>query len=313
METRANYIAVGAFVLIMLAGGFVAMIWVLRIEFGTEYSYFETHFAGPVTGLGKGALARLDGIEVGRVKEIDFDPDDPNLVVVILELRAGLVIHSDAVASLETQGLTGVSYVEISGGTKDSPPLTVRPGGRYPIIATKPSSLQEVFNGAPEVMARVVVIADRIQELLNDQNRQAITDTLGNLRDTTAVFSHRAKDLDQIINDAAATLHNLSAASDALRDTLGKVDHDSDKIEPILASANDTMKKINKIAGDLDAVIEAGKPELHNLTTNGLAQLTQLLSEAHTLMSNLNHISEELERDPSRLLFGDRREGYKPK
>ena len=154
METRANYVAVGAFVLIMLAGVFVSAIWLLRIQFRAEYAYFETHFEGPVTGLGKGAAARLNGIDIGRVEEIEFDPDDPKQVIVILEVRAGLTIHSDAVTSLETQGLTGVSYVEISGGTKGAPALVVKEGQRYPIITSKPSSFQAVINNAPEVKTR---------------------------------------------------------------------------------------------------------------------------------------------------------------
>jgi|SRR5580658_232816 phospholipid/cholesterol/gamma-HCH transport system substrate-binding protein len=313
METRANYVAVGAFVLILLAGSFVAMIWLLRVQFRTEYSYFETHFEGPVTGLGKGAPARLNGIEVGRVQEIEFDPDDPKLVVVILQLRAALVIHSDAVASLETQGLTGVSYVEITGGTKESPPLEAKEGRRYPIIASKPSSLQAVVNGAPEVLARVLVIADRISDLLDDQNRRAIADTLVNLRDTTAVFSRRAQDIDQMIAELGVAAHNLSQATDSLRDTLAKVDRDTDKIDAILGSAGDAAKKVNQIAGDLAGVIEAGKPELRTFATTGIDQLTQLLSETRTLVANLSRVSAQLERDPTRLLFGDRREGYSPK
>jgi phospholipid/cholesterol/gamma-HCH transport system substrate-binding protein len=313
METRANYVAVGAFVLIMLAGIFVAMIWLLRIQFRTEYSYYETHFEGPVTGLGKGAPARLNGIEVGRVGDIEFDPDDPKLVVVIMQLRAGLTIHSDAVASLETQGLTGVSYVEITGGTKDSPPLTAKDDARYPIITSKPSSFQAVINGAPELVARLVVISDRLGELLNDDNRKAIADSLNNVRDTTAVFSHRAKELDQTLADIATLTHSLTGAGESLNDMLGKVDHDVDKVDGILNSANDTAKKINLLTGDLNAVIDAGKPQLKDLVTTGAAQLTQLLSEARTLVSNLSRVSAQLERDPTRFLFGDRRQGFNPK
>ncbi|MEI9982039.1 MAG: MlaD family protein [Aliidongia sp.] len=313
METRANYVAVGAFVLIMLAGIFVALIWLLRVQFRTEYTYYETHFEGPVTGLGKGASTRLNGIEVGRVQDIEFDPDDPRLVVVILELRAGLVIHSDAVASLETQGLTGVSYVEITGGTKGSPPLTVKEDARYPVIASKPSSFQAVVNNAPEVVARLLVISDRLADLLNDENRKAIAETLGSVRDTTAVFSRRSKDLDQTIADAAAATHSLSGAADSLDDTLKKVDRDVDRIDTILATANDTVKKADHIVGDLDSVIDAGKPQLRDFMTTGVPQLTQLLSEARTLVANLSRVSAQLERDPTRFLFGDRRQGFNPK
>jgi phospholipid/cholesterol/gamma-HCH transport system substrate-binding protein len=313
METRANYVAVGVFVLIMLAGLFVALIWLLRLQFRTEYSYYETHFEGPVTGLGKGAATRLNGIEVGRVQDIEFDPDDPKLVVVILQLNAGLVIHSDAVASLETQGLTGVSYVEITGGTKGSPPLAAQDGARYAIIASKPSSFQAVVNSAPDVVAKLQVLSDRLVDLMNDDNRKAIRETLANVRDTTAVIGGRAKDLDRIIADAATASHNLAGASASLDDILGKVDRDIDKIGGIMASADGAMKKFDHAAGDIESVIDTAKPQLRDFATTGVSQFTQLLSETRTLVANLSRVSEQIERDPTRFLFGDRREGYNPK
>ena len=108
METRANYVAVGAFVLTVLAGVFVAVLWLARVQFETGYKYYETHVAGPVTGLGSGALVRLNGIEIGRVTRIELDPKDPQLVRLILQVRNTVEIRTDAVASTETLGLTGV-------------------------------------------------------------------------------------------------------------------------------------------------------------------------------------------------------------
>ena len=152
MEARANYVAVGAFVLLVLAGILVGSLWLARVQFSTQYHYVETSVAGPVSGLSTGAVVRLNGIDVGRVANIDLDPDDPTLVNLLLQIRGSIAIHSDAVASIESQGLTGVSYVEMSGGTRNSPPLTTPPGQKYPRIASRPSSLQQVFNGAPELL-----------------------------------------------------------------------------------------------------------------------------------------------------------------
>ena len=80
MEARANYVAVGAFVLAVLAGILVATLWLARVQFQTQYQFFETHVAGPVSGLGSGALVRLNGIEVGRVAKIALDPKDPKVI-----------------------------------------------------------------------------------------------------------------------------------------------------------------------------------------------------------------------------------------
>lgn len=313
MEARANYVAVGAFVLLVLGGILVAFLWLARVQFNTEYQHFETHVAGSVSGLGDGAPVRLNGIEIGRVARMELDPKDPMLVTLILQVRKGIEIHADAVASLETQGLTGVSYVEISGGTLASPLLTATAGERYPTIASRPSSLQRVFDNAPELLARLIVIADRLQAVLNEQNRSAIAQTLINIRDTTAVFDRRSKDIDQIIVDGGKTMHNLADASATLKVLLANLDRTSAKADRLVVSANGTFDHATKLATDLDAVVRASGPGLHDLATNGTAQLDELLAEARRLMASLNRVSTGLERDPSELLFGDRRQGYRPK
>jgi phospholipid/cholesterol/gamma-HCH transport system substrate-binding protein len=313
MEARAGYVAVGAFVLVVLAGILGAALWLARVQFETQYQYFETHVAGPVSGLGTGALVRLNGVEVGRVARIELDQKDPKLVTLLLQVRNGIEIHADAVASVESQGLTGVSYVEISGGTFDSPALTAAAGQRYPQIASRPSSLQEVFNNAPELVARLLVIADRAESVLDDNNRAAIAQILSNVRDTTGVFGRRSRDIDQLIVDAGQTMHNLADASGMLKGTLANLDRTSGNADRLIATASTTFEHATKLASDLDAVVQASRPGLHDLTTNATAQLDELLSDARRLLASLNRVSTGLERDPSRLLLGDRHEGYQPK
>jgi len=313
MESRANYVAVGAFVLLVLAGIFVAALWLARVQFQTAYKYYETDVEGPVTGLGLGALVRLNGIEVGRVTRIEQDPKDPQLVRLILEVRNTVEIRADSVASLETLGLTGVSYVEISGGMLNTPPLAAAPGQEYPTIASRQSSLQRVFNNAPELLAKLLVIADRIALMLDEKNRQAIADTLANIRDTTAVFKGHTQDIDQLITDSDKTMHNLVAASTSLEDMLSKLDRTSDKADRLVAAANDAIHQATKLATDLDSVVVSAKPGLRDLTTNDVDQLSALLSDARRLIANLDRVSAQLERDPSGFLFGERRAGYTPK
>jgi phospholipid/cholesterol/gamma-HCH transport system substrate-binding protein len=313
METKAGYVAVGAFVLVVLAGILVAALWLARVQFETGFQYFETHVAGQVSGLGTGAPVRLNGIEVGRVANIELDPEDPKLVTLLLQVRDAIQIRADAIASVETQGLTGVSYVEISGGTLGSPLLTASLGHKYPEIASRPSSLQEVFDSAPELLARLLVIADRLESLLDDKNRSAIAETLINIRDTTGVLDRRTKDIDQIIVDTGQTMHNLADASATLKVVLANLDRTSGKADGLIASANTTFDHATKLAVDLDALVQASRPGLHDLTTNGTAQLDELLSGARRLIASLNRVSTGLEHNPSELLLGDRREGYRPK
>src|ERR1700761_5061114 len=137
METKANYVAVGAFVLACVIGLVVTIMWLAGVQYAQEYSYYQTSFKGPVTGLGKGTITRYNGIDVGRIAELAFDPNDPQSVIVTLQVQPNLKIREDSVASIESQGLTGGTYVEISGGTRTSPLLTARRGQNYPVIRAR--------------------------------------------------------------------------------------------------------------------------------------------------------------------------------
>src|SRR6201987_2260747 len=128
MATKANYVAVGGFVLACVIGLVVTILWLAGAQYSQEYDYYQTYFKGPVTGLGKGTTTRYNGIDVGRITELQFDPSDPQKVIVTWQVHPGLNIREDSVASIESQGLTGGTYVEISGGTAKSPLLVAQPG-----------------------------------------------------------------------------------------------------------------------------------------------------------------------------------------
>jgi phospholipid/cholesterol/gamma-HCH transport system substrate-binding protein len=289
METKANYVAVGAFVVACVIGLVVTILWLAGTQYSQEYAYYQTFFKGPVTGLGKGTVTRYNGIDVGRVTDLAFDPNDPQSVVVTLQVQPGLNIREDSVASIESQGLTGATYVEISGGTKSSPVLTAKPGQKYPVIRAKQSTLQQLEQSAPEVIAKLNVAAGRLNDLLNDDNRRALGHVLANLDETTSTLAKHSADID-------AMLRNANQASAELRDA-------SQDLKPTIAAADTTMKKYGKVADDADAFING----------DGLAQLADLLSETRRLVASLTKFSDQLNRDPSKILFGDRRKGYEPK
>ena len=116
-----------------------------------------------------------------------------------------------------------------------------------------------------------------------------------------------------MIANGGITLQNLADASTSLKVVAANLERSSDIGDQLIASARDAFDHATKLASDLDAVVQAARPGLRELTTNGTAQLNELLADARRLVTSLNRVSTGLERDPSRLLLGDRREGYKPK
>ncbi|HEX4178698.1 MAG TPA: MlaD family protein [Rhizomicrobium sp.] len=289
METKANYVAVGAFVLACVIGLVVTIMWLAGVQYSQEYAYYQAFFKGPVTGLGKGTVTRYNGIEVGRITNLEFDPSDPQRVIVTMQVQPNLNIRDDSVASIESQGLTGGSYVEISGGTANAPPLVAQDDQRYPIIKTKQSTFAQLEQSAPEVVAKLSVATSRLNDLLNDNNRRSIAHILANLDETTQVIARRSADIDATIANANRTMANFNQASQSIKPTLEQVDL--------------TVQKYGKVADDADAFING----------DGLAQLSDLIGEARRLVGSLDQFSDQLNRQPTKLLFGDRRKGYEPK
>lgn len=310
METRANYVTVGAFVVLVVVGFFVAVMWVAGSQYREEYAYYRTYFTGAVTGLGKGTVVRYNGIDVGNVYDVSFDQTDPKQVNVTLQIDPTLRLHVDSVASMESQGLTGGTYVEIEGGTANSPLLQAEAGQQYPVIASKPSTLQLLTQSGPELVTRFNVVGDRFSDLLNDQNRKAFAETLEHLRATTALINDHAKDLDE-------TLKNMKTATESLGRTLegadraigsadralATVDRAAGSVQAASDSANMAVQKIGRLSDDADKAVNG----------QGLAQFTQLMAQTRALVTSLTRLSNDLERNPTRLLFGDQRQGYTPK
>ena len=291
METKANYIAVGAFVLACMLALVVTVLWLAGVQYSQEFVYYQTTFSGSVTGLGKGTVVRYNGIEVGRVDGLDFAKDDPGSVVATMQVRPDLNIHDDAIASIASQGLTGGSYVEIDGGKKkDKDSILVHTTrSPYPNIKSQPSTLAQLAETLPKIADKLNLVADKLNLLLNAKNQKAIGDILTNLDTVSTMVAARSGDIDQTIRNTNEATRNLAVATRELG--------------PTLKQANVTLHRMDKLTLDADAVV----------TGDGIAQLSALVADGRRLVTSLTKLSDELNREPTRVIFGDRRKGYEPK
>lgn len=291
METKANYVAVGAFVLACMLALVVTVLWLAGVQYSQEYVYYQTKFTGSVTGLGKGTVVRYNGIEVGRVDSLDFAPNDPSSVIATLQVRPDLSIYNDAKASIASQGLTGGSYVEIIGGKKrdeaDKLPQTTRKP--YPQIQSEPSVWATLQESAPQVVDKINRIADKLNRILDDKNQKALADILQNVDTLTTTIAEHKGEIEATLRNTNEATHNLAVAS---RD-----------LHPTFVQANATLQKLDKLSSDADAVV----------TGDGAAQLSGLIADSRRLVGSLTKLSDELNREPTRVIFGDRRKGYTPK
>src|SRR6266700_2671241 len=306
METRAHYVAVGAFVLTMIVLAFAAVMWLARAQLTTEAAHYDIYFKGPVSGLRVGAAVEYSGVPVGKVSDIRIDPANVEQIRVTAEIDASVAIKVDAAAAVETNLLSGVSYIQIVGGTQDAPLLLPQPGQRYAVIRSHRSRFASVAARAPQLLEKAGDTLDYINELLDEKNRRAVGEILENVRVLSAGLSDTNKDIAELAvnaNTAVVTAGSL----------LGNVDRSHtgpDGIGKRLATA---LADYDRVAKDLQLAVQDVRPGVRSFSQQTLGDVGALVGEARQLISGLSRITAEIGRDPSRVLFGDRREGYRPK
>lgn len=317
METRTSYTLVGAFVLLLLAGLFGFTVWIAKVQLTEGRDVYVTYFTGSVTGLQEGSPVRYRGIPIGTVTDIRLDPERVSRVRVLVEVQPGTPIKADSIASLEVQGITGGAYVQINGGTEESPRLRSVSKEDIPVIPSRPSSLAEVVDAVPQILNRALGITERLEAVLNPDNQLAIGQTLANAERLSRAVAGKA-------DAVAEALDNLNAVSSDLRRTTATLGpHLDDTVVQAgrtLASVDGAAKAfqsdmrglsqaVRETTGQLNAILGDNRRPLHDFATTGLYDLSLLISQLRDLSAQVSRVLTRVENDPTNFLFGGTRQG----
>jgi len=173
-----------------------------------------------VAGLNVNAPVKYNGVDVGKVQQIQLDPGNPEQVNLLFAIERGTPIREDTVAVLKTQGLTGIAYIELSGGTRESPPLRTAEGSDYPVIHTKPSLAARLENLLTTVLTKLDSLSNNVNAILSDANailsdanRKAFAGALADIAVVAHTIAARKDALDSGIKHAARTFENASRAT----------------------------------------------------------------------------------------------------
>ena len=177
-----NYAIVGAFVLVLGAALIAGALWLVSGgSFQAKYDFYLAMVDESVAGLNLNAPVKYSGVDVGKVQGIKLDPMNPERVQLTFAIVRGTPIKVDTEAVLKTQGLTGIAYVELSGGARDSPLLTATVEGQYPVIRTKPSLSARLENVLTTVLEKLDKTSSNIDALLSNENREAFKSALADI------------------------------------------------------------------------------------------------------------------------------------
>lgn len=313
METRAHYVAVGAFVLTMVVLAFAAVLWLARTELTTQYASYDIYFRGPVTGLRNGAVVEYSGVPVGKVTDVRIDPADVERIRVTVEIDYSVVIKEDARASVETNILSGVSYIQIVGGTKEAAVLEAKQGERYPVIRSHRSRLASVTARAPELLEKLNDTADKLNDVLGKKNREALSASLDNIRTFTQGLAARNQDIAELAENAKKATASLSDLIDAVDKSYTGPDGLGKKAATAIDDFDHIAKNLNDTNKQLQLTLQDVRPGVRDFSQHTLADIASLVADARQLVAGLNRLTAEIERNPSLVLYGDRREGYRPR
>ena len=293
-----NYALVGAFVLTLGAALIAGALWLAAG--GASKQAYELYLAlvdESVAGLNLNAPVKYNGVDVGKVKGIQLEPDNPERVRLIFAIEHGTPIKEDTVAVLKTQGLTGIAYVELGGGTRGSPPLRATAQEPYPVIRTKPSLSARLENVLSTVLAKIDSTSSNIDALLSDENRKAFSSALADIAKVSRTLAARKDTLDAGIVSAARTFDNGARITAEFGPLIERIGRSAEAVEKM---GNEAALASTSAGKTVDAV----GAEVQRLSADTLPQLQRLLGELSLLSGSLRRLTEQTERNPSSLLFG---------
>ncbi len=295
METRSNYILVGAVTLAMLVGLLVFTVWLAGLS-NRETKCFDIYFSQGVGGLNKGSNVTFNGVPIGQISRISLLPERPEFIWVRIDVERDTPVLQGTTAEIHGVGFTGVSEIQLTGATRGAQAIQqVGPQG-CPVIPSSTSGLGALLNSAPELMERIQRLTERLTELLSDKNQNAIADILENVDRTTKVLADRAPELADAIKQTQTAVRSAGIAAErvgALADNTNKL-----VVEQGQPAAEDLRKAIGSVqaaADNLDSMIGEARPGVQNFSKSTLPELNQLVRELRQLSESLRGVSERVE------------------
>lgn len=300
MEREANYAAVGAFVLLVVAMAVLFVYWYSDTYDRRDYERYEIYFQGTVSGLERGAAVQYLGVDVGRVVTMRIDRRDPGRVQVIADIDSDTPISARTVAQLSLQGVTGLLYIDLKENTGERKTVTSVPSERYPVIPSVPSNFELFVSSLPDLAAQAARVLERVERLMSDRNIAALSSTVASLDRAAQALPGTAGNVDALVRDLRATAQEITATAASIRSI-------SEGAAPELGA---TLEHVRRVADNLatstarlDRFLIDAERDLGTFTAEGLPELERLLRDSRSAASEFRELARSLREDPSQLIY----------
>ena len=307
METRANYVLIGAFTLVVSIALLLFGLWAAKYSSERSWQRYMIVFDEAVTGLSVGSPVQYNGISVGSIEKLSLDPQDPRRVVAIIRADASTPIKTDTRAKLAITSLTGPAIIQLSGGTPGAPMLTAVDQREPPVIQTSPSALQNITDTANRIV-------ERLDQVLSDDNVAHIAATLENLDRISGTLASKDQGMEALLLSARDAARSLDATLQTTNGTMQRLDQNLvQQLPQVIAKLESTLTRLDSAAGNADAILGENRAAIHDFANDGLGQLGPTLVELRGLIGDLRQISDRISGSPPRFLLGrDAPKEYEP-
>lgn len=308
METKANYVLIGAFTILVTLFLLGFGLWAAKYSSDKSWREYDVIFREPVTGLTEGSSVQYNGIAVGTVDNLKLAPHDPRQVIARLKLQADAPVRTDTRAKLSMTSLTGSPIIQLTGGDPRSPRLRETADGQVPVIQAEPSALQNIADTANRLV-------ERLDQVLSEENVKRISGTLDNIETLTGSIADQREDLGALIVNAREASEQLNTTLESSNRAISDIDRELvQKLPALIAKLDSTLTRLDAAAGGADRILSENRAAINSFANDGLAQLGPTLGELRALVRDLRRISDRLEANPARYLLGrDAPKEFEPK
>ncbi|HEY4070911.1 MAG TPA: MlaD family protein [Sphingomicrobium sp.] len=295
METRSNYVMVGVVTVALLIGTLLFIVWLAGLS-GTTKKCYDIYFPA-VGGIAKGSNVSFSGVPVGQVTKISLLPNRPEFVWVRIEVEQQTPVLEGTTAEIHSISLAGANEIQLNGAERGRPGITHMGPQGCPVIPASASGLSALLNSAPELLARIQTLTERLTELLSDKNQNAIADILENIDATTAVIRKRAPEMADTLaevkiaaRNAGIAANNIAALSNNANGLVnGEGRQAVQNLNAAIISARQAADTLNAAVGDM-------RPGMQNFSKSTLPEANRLVRDLRDLSQSLQQVSDRVNR-----------------
>jgi len=297
MNTKFNYTIVGLFIVILSIVLLTIFIWLSAFWQRKSYITYATYLNEAVSGLSVQNAVKFNGVLIGYVSDISLNPNDPQQVLILMKIEKDTPITTSTVATLNTIGVTGVDYIELSATHKTGVPLSKEAGQKYPVIQSKASVLEQLSTTLHGVTVSMRELSQSVQKILNTQNQQALEKSLKSISIFTQTLANNSQEIDETLKNTQILVQNLTKASQ----NFPQLTFDFQKT---LKNADVAAKQLSQASQRISHTMQDSQLMVQNISQQILPSAFESLNSIEALASNLQQFSIELKQNPSVIVRG---------